>query len=69
MVLSAHNEAEERLLLLFSINDHPPSEEPMAAVLTAGQTVHGGVIVYAIAVERHPFLWGLLSGDHTHLLD
>lgn len=34
MALSAHNEAEECLLLLFSINDHASAEEPMATVLT-----------------------------------
>lgn len=34
MALSAHNKAEECLLLLLSINDHASAEEPMATVLT-----------------------------------
>lgn len=66
MVLSAHNEAKERLLLLLSINDHPPSEEPMAAVLTARQTGHEGVIFHAIADKKNTLSFGVYSLETTH---
>lgn len=64
MVLSAHNKTKECLLLLFSINDHSPSEEPVAAVLTAGQREHEIVIVHAIADKRLPLVF-ILWRAHT----
>lgn len=36
MLLGAHDEAEQRVLLLLSINHHLASEKPVATVLTVG---------------------------------
>ena len=51
MALGAHNETEQSLLLLLSINDHTPTKEPVATVFT-GDTR-----------EEHGTCWKTLHGN------
>lgn len=49
VLLGAHDEAEQSVFLLLSVNHHPASEEPVATVLTVGN-IRGEIYFYKFQI-------------------